>query len=89
VLDELKNSFFGFTLGFFPENLGAVSEEQGERFHRDNKEMERRYQSQWNVNMIGDCCWMLHREILETLRKRKNNVCSFAGNKKRQPKAIE
>jgi hypothetical protein len=27
VLNQLKNSFFEFALGFFPENLGAVSEE--------------------------------------------------------------
>jgi hypothetical protein len=42
VLNELKNSFFEFTLGFFSENLGAVSEEKGERFYQDIKEMERR-----------------------------------------------
>jgi hypothetical protein len=44
VLNELKNSIFEFGLGFFTENLGAVSEEQGERFYQDIKEMERRYQ---------------------------------------------
>ena len=27
----------------FPENLGAMSDEQGERFHQDIKEMETRY----------------------------------------------
>jgi hypothetical protein len=31
-------------LDYFPENLGAVSKEQGERFHQDIKEMETRYQ---------------------------------------------
>ncbi|GBO11908.1 hypothetical protein AVEN_227220-1 [Araneus ventricosus] len=36
--------FLDSHLDYFPENLGAVSEEQGERFHRDIKEMERRYQ---------------------------------------------
>jgi hypothetical protein len=41
VLNELKNSFFEFTLRFFPENLDAVSEEQGERFHQDIKKMEK------------------------------------------------
>jgi hypothetical protein len=66
VLDELKTSYFEVTLGFFPENLGAVSEEQGEDFRQDLKEVERSYQGRWNVNVIGDCCWMLHREILET-----------------------
>ena len=27
----------------FPENLGSMSDEQGERFHQDMKEMETRY----------------------------------------------
>jgi hypothetical protein len=67
---------------FFPENLGAVSEEQGERFHQDIKEMERRDQGRWNVNMMGDYYWTLHREIPETSHKGK----SFAGNRKRQYK---
>ncbi|GFW16200.1 protocadherin-like wing polarity protein stan [Trichonephila clavipes] len=49
-------------LDYFPENLGAVSEEQGERFHQDIKEMERRYQGRWNVNMMADYCGMLKRE---------------------------
>jgi hypothetical protein len=44
VLNELQNSLFEFALGFFfPENLGAVSEEQVERFHQDIKELKRRY----------------------------------------------
>jgi hypothetical protein len=55
VLNKLKNTFFEFALAFSPENLGAVSEEQGERFNLDIKEMERRYQGRWNVNMTGDC----------------------------------
>jgi hypothetical protein len=66
-----------------------VIEEQGEHFHQDIKEMERRYQGQWNVNMVGDYCWMLHHEIMETSHKRKSNIHSFAGKKKRQYKAID
>jgi hypothetical protein len=46
VLNELKNSFSEFALRFFLENLGAVSEEQGDRFHQDIKQIERRYQGQ-------------------------------------------
>lgn len=30
---------------FFPENLGAVSDEQGERFHQDAQNIEARYQA--------------------------------------------
>jgi hypothetical protein len=58
-----------------------VSEEQGERFHKDIKEMERRYQGRWNVNVVG--------EIPETSHKRKSNLCSFAGNRKRQYRDTE
>ena len=32
-----------------PENLGAMSDEQGERFHQDIKEMETRYQGRWDA----------------------------------------
>ena len=68
---SLKLHFLKSHLSCFPENLGAVSEEQGERFHQDIKEMERRYQGQWNVNMIVDYYWMLHREEPQALHKRK------------------
>jgi hypothetical protein len=84
MLNELKNYFFEFVLGFFPKNLGTVSEEQGEHFNQDIKEMEKRYQGQWYVNMMGDYCWTLHHKIPETSHKRKSNICSFASKEKRQ-----
>jgi hypothetical protein len=34
---SLKVHFLNAHLDYFPENLGAVSEEQGERFHQDIK----------------------------------------------------
>ncbi|GBO22459.1 hypothetical protein AVEN_205941-1 [Araneus ventricosus] len=58
----LKVPFLDSHLDYFPENLGAVSEEQGETFHQDIKEMERRYQGKWNVSMMADYCWMLQRD---------------------------
>jgi hypothetical protein len=58
---SLKVHFLNSHLDCFPENLGAVSDEQGERFHQVIKEMETRYQGRWNVNMMGDYCWLLHR----------------------------
>jgi hypothetical protein len=40
----LKNAFSAFSCGFFfPENCGVLSEERGERFHRDVSEMEKIY----------------------------------------------
>jgi hypothetical protein len=57
-----------------------VGEEKGEHFHQDINEIKRRYQGLLNVNMMGDYCWTLHREIPETSHKRK----SFAGKRRRQ-----
>jgi hypothetical protein len=36
---SLKFHFLHFHLDYFPENLGDLSEEQGERFHQDVKEV--------------------------------------------------
>ena len=41
---SLKVHFLFSHLDRFPENLGDVSEEHGEGFHQDIKDMERRYQ---------------------------------------------
>jgi hypothetical protein len=87
-LMSLKSHFLNSHFDF-PENFGVVSEEQGERFHQNIKDMERRYQGRWNVNFMGDYCWPLHREIPETLRKRKSNIRNFAGKRIRQYSAIE
>ncbi|GFU90784.1 uncharacterized protein TNCV_4870161 [Trichonephila clavipes] len=67
---SVKVHFLHSHLDYFPENLGAVSEEQGERFHQDIKEMERRYQGRWNVNMMADYCWMLKKKIHKNTAKK-------------------
>jgi hypothetical protein len=64
--------FLNAHLDYFLENLGAVSEKQGERFHQDIKEMETRYKGRWNVNMMGDYCWLLHRDDPQAMYKRKS-----------------
>ena len=43
---SLKVHFLDSHLNYFLENLGAVSEKQGERFHQGIKEMEKRYQGE-------------------------------------------
>ena len=40
---SLKIHFLHSHLEFFSENLGSVSDEQGERFHQDISLMEKRY----------------------------------------------
>ena len=43
----------------FKDNLRAYSEEQGELFHQDVMDFERRYQGQYNENMMGGYIWGL------------------------------
>jgi len=69
---SLKLHFLHSHLDFFPENLGAVSDEQGERFHQDIQQMEKRYQGFWNESMMADYCWMLYRNEPDKLHKRKS-----------------
>ena len=68
---SLKIHFLHSHLNFFPENLGAVSDEHGERFHQDIAQMEKRYSGKWNENMLADYCWTLQRETSEESYKRK------------------
>ncbi|GBM59873.1 hypothetical protein AVEN_50458-1 [Araneus ventricosus] len=70
---NLKVHFLDSHLVSFPLNLGAVSEEQGERFHQDIKEMERRCQGKWNISVIDDYCWMLQRDNPCKVHKRKSD----------------
>lgn len=68
---SLKIHFLHSHLNFFPENLGAVSDEQGERFHQEISIMEQRYQGRWDPAMMGDYCWFLQRETDPAGHKRK------------------
>ena len=40
---SIKSHYLPSHLAWFPENLGDVSEEQGERFHQYIKVMKERY----------------------------------------------
>jgi hypothetical protein len=55
---SLKVHFLFSHLNLFLKNLGAVSEEQGERFDQDIKQMERFYQGRWSVSMMVGFCGM-------------------------------
>ena len=69
---SVKVHFLHSHLDYFPENLGAFSEEQGERFHQDIKVIEKRYQGRWNISMIADYCWSLMRENSEFEHSRQS-----------------
>ena len=58
---SIKIHYLFSHLDRFPENLGELSEEQGERFHQDIKVMEEMYQGRWDTHMMADYCWNLQR----------------------------
>ena len=68
---SLKLHFLHSHLDFFPENMGSVSDEHGERFHQDVVAFEKRFQGRWEPAMLADYCWSLIRETPATEYKRK------------------
>lgn len=74
---SLKIHFLDSHLDFFPENLGALSDEHGERFHQQLKSMERRYQGFWDERMMGDYIWFLIRESDINSNKRQSKTKIF------------
>lgn len=59
---SLKMHFLKSHLDHFPENMGAFSDEQGERFHKDIARMEERFHASYQPEMLGEYCWSLLRE---------------------------
>ncbi|UYV84664.1 K02A2.6-like, partial [Cordylochernes scorpioides] len=68
---SLKIHFLHSHLDFFPDNLGAVSDEHGERFHQAISSMEKRYQGKWSPAMLADDCWALKRDLPQATYRRK------------------
>lgn len=72
---SLKLHFLHSHVDFFKANLGAVSEEHGERFHQDIQIMEKRYQGRWDSAMMGDYIWGLVRaDAGQHKRKMRSSV---------------
>ena len=64
-------------MGRFPENLGSMSDGQGERFHQDMKEMKTMYQERWDTVMMADYCWTLKRDIPTAEHSRSSKKRNF------------
>ncbi|GBN74902.1 hypothetical protein AVEN_172386-1 [Araneus ventricosus] len=56
---------------FYPENLGPVSDEHGERFHQDISNMGVRYGGKWNSKMLADYIWTLKMDIPQAKHSRQ------------------
>lgn len=68
---SLKMHFLKSHIDFFPENLGAESDEHGERFHQDISDMEDRFNGRYVPNMLGEFCWSLLRDT-KYMHKRRS-----------------
>ena len=60
---SLKIYFLHSHVDFFPDNLGAVSDDHGERFHQKISTMEKRYQGKLTAAMLVDYYLTLKRDI--------------------------
>lgn len=90
-LMNLKLHFLDSHVDQFPENNGDFSEEQGERFHQDLKEFERRFQGRWGIIMLTDYCWIIKTEAISKRgQKRVRNPLhrSFEEKRVRKRKPI-
>ena len=74
---SIKLHFLHCHLANFPENLGATSDEQGERFHQDLKVIEERYQGRWDVHMMADYCWSIKRDSPQVEHSRRSYKRKF------------
>ena len=74
---SIKVHFLFSHLDKFPDNLGAVSDEQGERFHQDLMAVEERYQGRWDRHMLADNCWSIKRDCPAIVYKRKSYKRKF------------
>lgn len=72
----LKMHFLKSHLDYFPDNLGAFSDEQGERFHQDLSDMEDRFNNRYAPNMLGEYCWSILRDT-RALHKRTGTKRHF------------
>ena len=74
---SLKIYLLDSTFDFFPENLGSVSDEHGERFHQDISVMESRYQGRWSAAMMADYYWTLQHDMPNAHHKCKATAKKF------------
>jgi len=74
---SLKIQFLESHLGFFPETLGVVSDEHGEKFHQDILATGKRYQGKWTSSTLVEYCWTLKRDVPEANYRRNSYTSTF------------
>ena len=59
----VKVHFLWSHLDYFSKSFGDCSEEQGEWFHQDISDLEKRYQGRLDINFLPDYRWCLKRDV--------------------------
>lgn len=72
-----KLHFFHAHFDFFPDNLGALSDEHGERFHQEIAAIEERFEGKDYSHMLGEYCWSICRTASKYEPPRKPAKMSF------------
>jgi len=62
-----------FLFGFPPENMGVVSDDNGEMPHPGIFQIEKRYSGKWSANTFTDNCWSHTRETSTGENKRQKS----------------
>jgi len=60
---SLEVDFLKSYIDFFPENLGAVRDEHGERFHQIFAPWKSGTKGKWSTCVLIDYCWTLRTDI--------------------------
>jgi hypothetical protein len=74
---SLKLHFLDSHLDFFPDNLGSVSDEHGDRYHTDISALEKRNQGERSAKIISDYCWTLKSVAPDAKHRRKSTIITF------------
>ena len=74
---SVKVHFFDSHLDFFPENLGAMSDEHSGRFHQDISCMVKRYQGKGIPIMLADYCGTLRTDMPQAQYSRKSSTATI------------
>ena len=70
MFDEYKDAFAVLT-------HGTMSNEQGEKFHQDMRQMKKRYSGILRPVMMAEYCWSLKRDNPEAADKRDSEKRQF------------
>ena len=69
---SIKVFYLTTLLDFFPEKLGDISEEQGERFYQNLSTIKERFLRHCDTDMMSNYCWSTQRDCPETAHYKKS-----------------